>query len=338
MLSCIFPLPAVNKTMKKRVPHLAHWGAFTAVTENDRLTGCEPFFADADPSPMLNTIPELVYSDKRIRQPMVRRSWLKSREKSDRTLRGREDFVAVDWETALDLVAEENRRIRERYGASGIFNGSYGWSSAGRVNHARTLVRRFYFQGGGGVDQQGNYSWGAAQFFLPYVIGTYMPLTGRVTDWPQVVEHAEIFVAFGGLALKNAQVASGGAGQHSLKPALEQLAAKGTPVINISPMRDDCPEFVNADWIPIRPNTDVALMLALGYEIAQRNAVDEAFLASHCTGWPQLRAYLLGESDGVAKTAGWASRITGIAPERIVQLAEQLIGKRSFITCSGFVE
>lgn len=38
--------------MKKRVPHLAHWGAFSAVTENDRLIGCEPFFADADPSPM----------------------------------------------------------------------------------------------------------------------------------------------------------------------------------------------------------------------------------------------------------------------------------------------
>ena len=84
-------------TMKTKVPHLAHWGAFTAVTENDRLIGCEPFFADADPSPMIHTIPELVYSDKRIRQPMVRRSWLKSREKSDRTLRGREDFVAVDW-------------------------------------------------------------------------------------------------------------------------------------------------------------------------------------------------------------------------------------------------
>ena len=102
-------------------------------------------------------------------------------------------------------------------------------------------------------------------------------------------------------ALKNAQVASGGAGEHSLKPALQQLSAKGTPIINISPMRDDCPAFVNAEWIPIRPNTDVALMLALGYEITRRNAIDEAFLASHCTGWPQLRAYLLGESDGVAK-------------------------------------
>lgn len=324
--------------MMKRVPHLAHWGAFTALTENGRLTGCEPFFADADPSPMLNTLPELVYSDKRIRQPMVRRSWLKSREKSDRTLRGREDFVAVDWETALDLVAEENRRVRDRYGAAGIFNGSYGWSSAGRVNHARTLIRRFYNLGGGGVDQQGNYSWGAAQFFLPYVIGTWMPLTGRVTDWPSVIEHAGIFIAFGGLALKNAQVASGGAGQHSLKPALEQLAARGTPVINISPLRDDCPAFVNAEWIPIRPNTDVALMLALGYEIAQRGAIDAAFLTSHCVGWPQLRSYLFGEQDGVAKTPAWASAITGIPAARIALLAQQLMGKRSFMTCSYSVQ
>lgn len=287
---------------------------------------------------MLNTIPELVYSDKRIRQPMVRRSWLKSREKSDRTLRGREDFVPVDWETALDLVADENRRVRDRYGAASIFNGSYGWSSAGRVNHARTLIRRFYFAGGGGIDQLGNYSWGAAQFFLPYVIGTYMPLTGRVTDWPSVVEHCEIFIAFGGLALKNAQVASGGAGQHSLKPALLELVAKGTPVINISPMRDDCPTFVNAEWIPIRPNTDVALMLALGFEIERLGAVDKDFLASHCVGYPQLRRYLLGETDGTPKTPAWASDITGIPVLRIEQLAKQLVGKRSFITCSYSVQ
>ncbi|PRD14223.1 molybdopterin guanine dinucleotide-containing S/N-oxide reductase [Pantoea coffeiphila] len=322
----------------KKFPHLAHWGAFSAVVENGKLLHCDPFFADQDPSPMLNTIPELVYSDKRIRQPMVRRSWLKSREKSDRTLRGREDFVAVDWETALDLVAEENRRVRDRYGASGIFDGSYGWSSAGRVNHARTLVRRFYNLGGGGIDQQGNYSWGAAQFFLPYVIGTYMPLTGRVTDWPDVVKHCEVFIAFGGLALKNAQVASGGAGEHSLKPALEQLAAKGTPVINISPMRDDCPEFVNAEWIPIRPNTDVALMLALGFEIERLGAVDNAFLQSHCVGYPQLKSYLLGQSDGQPKTPQWASEITGIPAARIALLAKQLSGKRSFITCSYSVQ
>lgn len=322
----------------KRYPQLAHWGAYTAVVENGRLIRCEPYKADADPSPLLDSIAPLVYSDKRIRKPAVRRSWLKNRENSDRTLRGREDFVEVDWDLALELVAEENKRVRDRYGASGIFNGSYGWSSAGRLHHARSLVRRFYFTGGGGVDQQGNYSWGSAQFFLPYVIGTFTPLTGRVTSWPSVVEHADILVAFGGLALKNAQVASGGAVEHTLKPALEQLAKKGTRVINISPMRDDCPEFVNAEWIPIRPNTDAALMMAVAYEIQRKEAQDDAFLATHCVGYPQLAAYLRGETDGTPKTPDWAASITGVPAERIARLADDLIGVRSFITCSYSVQ
>ncbi|WP_033570305.1 molybdopterin-dependent oxidoreductase [Dickeya undicola] len=322
----------------KRYPHLAHWGAFTAVVEDGRLIRCEPFAGDADPSPMLDSIVPLVYSDKRIRKPSVRRSWLEKRENSDRTLRGKEPFVEVDWDLALDLVAEENRRVRDRYGADGLFAGSYGWSSAGRFHHARSQVRRFYFSGGGAVDQSGNYSWGAAQFFLPYVIGTFHPLTGKVTEWRSVADHCELFLAFGGLALKNAQIASGGAGHHTLKPALEKLVERGIPVINISPMRDDCPAFVNAEWIPIRPNTDVALMLALGYQIQRLGAEDREFLDRHCVGYPQLRDYLNGHTDGIAKTPDWASAITGIPAARIEKLAQQLIGVRSFITCSYSVQ
>lgn len=321
-----------------RYPQLAHWGAFTAVVEDGKLIRCEPFANDPNPSPLLESITPMVYSDKRIRKPAIRRSWLQQREKSDRTLRGREDFVEVEWDVALDLVAQENRRVRDRYGPSGLFTGSYGWSSAGRLHHARSLVRRFYFSGGGGVDQLGNYSWGSAQFFLPYVIGTFSPLTGRVTSWPSVVEHCELFIAFGGLALKNAQVSSGGSAEHSLKSWLEKLAQKGTPVINISPMRDDCPAFVNAEWIPIRPNTDVALMLALAYEIQRVDGQDQAFLATHCVGYEQLADYIRGVNDGIAKTPEWASEITGIPAPRISQLAQQLIGVRSFMTCSYSVQ
>ncbi len=322
----------------KRYPHLAHWGAFTAVVEDGKLIRCEPFASDPAPSTMLDSIVPLVYSDKRIRRPAVRRSWLQKRENSDGALRGKEDFVEVDWDVALDLVAQENRRVRDRYGADGLFAGSYGWSSAGRFHHARSQVRRFYFSGGGAVDQQGNYSWGAAQFFLPYVIGTFQPLTGKVTEWRSVLEHCNIFLAFGGLALKNAQVASGGAGYHSLEPALRQLAEKKIPVINISPMRDDCPAFLGAEWIPIRPNTDVALMLALGYEIQRQGADDTAFLQRYCVGYDELRHYLTGERDGVPKTPEWASAITGIPAERIHRLAQQLIGVRSFITCAYSVQ
>lgn len=153
-----------------------------------------------------------------------------------------------------------------------------------------------------------------------------------------MLEHCNIFLAFGGLALKNAQVASGGAVYHSLEPALRQLAEKKIPVINISPMRDDCPAFLGAEWIPIRPNTDVALMLAIGYEIQRLGADDTDFLRRYCVGYDALRHYLTGKRNGTPKTPEWASAITGIPAERIRRLARQLIGVRSFITCAYSVQ
>lgn len=246
----------------KRSPSHCHWGAFTAVVENGRVIACEPFGRDPRPSPMLEAIPAMVHSPLRIARPAVREGWLKNGRASDRSQRGSERFVEVDWDAALGLVAEELERVRAEHGAHGIFGGSYGWSSAGRLHHARTLVRRFLFAGGGCVDQIGNYSWGAAQTLLPHVIGTYAPVTGRVTDWPSIARHTQLFVAFGGLAPKNGQVNSGGGGEHTMEHWIGAAKQAGCAFVVISPARIDCPAFLGADWIPIRPNTDTALMLA----------------------------------------------------------------------------
>ena len=322
----------------ERFPQLAHWGAFTAVVEEGVLTRCEPFPRDRAPSAMLESMPGAVYSDKRIRRPAVRRSWLEKRKRSDTALRGREEFVEVDWDDAIELVAGEVERVRGEYGSESIFAGSYGWSSAGRLHHARSLIRRFYFATGGCVDQVGNYSWGTAQFLLPHVIGTYSPLTGRVTSWPSILEHTQIFVAFGGLALKNGQVSSGGAAEHTQEQWLRRLAARGIPVINVSPTRPDCPEFLKAEWIPIRPNTDVALMLALAHQIITHGALDRTFLDRYCVGFEPLERYILGETDSVPKTPEWAAEITGVPAATISALARRLFGVRSYITCSFAVQ
>lgn len=325
-------------TGTRRHPQLAHWGAYTAVVENGRLVRCEPFAHDPNPSPMLDSIVPTVYSPRRIARPAVRRGWLETRSARGGGGRGSDEFIDIDWDLALDLAAEQIAQVRAEHGPSGLFCGSYGWASAGRLHHARTQVRRFYFQGGGGVDQVGNYSWGTAQFLLPYVIGTYAPLTGRVTAWPSILRHTEVFVAFGGLALKNGQVSSGGATGHTQEGWLRQLAASGARIINISPTRDDCPAFLNAEWIPIRPNTDVALMLALAHEIRRREAHDAAFLERCCVGYAALEAYVLGQSDGTPKTPEWAAAITGVDADRIRGLAQALCGRRSYLTCAYAVQ
>lgn len=321
-----------------RYPQLAHWGAYTAVVEDGRLVRCEPFEHDPNPSPLIDSIAPMVYSKHRIARPSIRRSWLEHRENSDGQQRGRDEFVEVSWDMALDIIAEEITKVRGEFGPSGLFCGSYGWSSAGRLHHARTLIRRFYFAGGGGVDQVGNYSWGTAQFLLPHIIGTYSPLTGRVTSWPSIINHTEIFVAFGGLSLKNGQVSSGGAAEHTQEAWLRKLAARNVHVVNISPTRADCPSFLNAEWIPIRPNTDIAFMLALAYEIERQNKVDSAFVNDYCVGYNALRGYLIGQSDGIPKTAQWAETITGVPARKITDLAHSLCGRRSYFTCSFAVQ
>ena len=230
----------------------------------------------------------------RIARPAVRQGWLRQREGSDRAQRGNEPFVEVGWDEALRLTAQALHHTRDRHGAAGIFGGSYGWASAGRFHHARTQLRRFLFAGGGCVDQTGNYSWGAAQFLLPHVIGTYAPVNGHVTDWSSVISDTRLMIAFGGLALKNGQVTSGGAGAHTMERWLRAARARGISFVVISPTRNDAPDFLAAEWLPIRPNTDTAMMLGMAHALITAGLHDEAFLARYCTGYERLRDYARG--------------------------------------------
>src|SRR5213083_2667672 len=222
-----------------RFPQLAHWGAFTALVEDNRVIGCEPFARDPAPSDMLEAIPAMVHSPLRIARPAIREGW---REGKERT--GHDRFREVSWGEALDAVAGELARVRETFGHNAICGGSYGWASAGHVHGARSLLRRFLFLGGGCVDQVANYSFGAAQYVLPRLI-----------------------LAFGGLPLKNGQVTFGGGGTHSMEMWLRRAKDAGIDFVSISPLKSDAPDFLGAQWVPIRPNTDTALMLAMAHTL-----------------------------------------------------------------------
>jgi anaerobic selenocysteine-containing dehydrogenase len=89
----------------------SHWGAFLAEVEGGRVVGVRPFERDPDPSHLIDAIPRSVHSQARIAQPMVREGWLKNGPGRDDG-RGREPFVPVSWDEALDLVAGEIDSVR----------------------------------------------------------------------------------------------------------------------------------------------------------------------------------------------------------------------------------
>ena len=313
---------------------LTHWGPFIAEVEDGRLVATRPLPGSGASERMIGALPEALYSPLRISQPMVRRDYLRKREKSDRSIRGTDDYVPLSWDEATHLIAGETRRVRDLHGDASVFGGSYGWSSAGRFHHARTQVRRFLGAAGGFTDQSGNYSWGAAQFILPHVLGDHAAVSSDATSWKSISEHADLVVAFGGLNPKNWHVTSGGGGDYHLPDWTRKAKARGVRFISVSPLQGDAPDWLEADWIAPRPNTDTAIILALAQHLLATDRHDPAFLDRYCDGWPTFRDYLTGTSDGIAKTPDWAAAIAGIPATEITGLADALTTGRTLLTAS----
>ena len=186
-----------------------------------------------------------------------------------------------------------------------------GWGSAGSFHFAETQLARFFNCLGGSVGQVTNYSFGAATVIVPRIVGTMEPVVGAMTSWPTIAEHTKLMVLFGGMSPRNSQVNREGVGRHDLADWLDHVSAAGVQFVNIGPLRDDAGRL-DAQWLPIRPNTDAALMLGLMHTLVVENLHDVEFLARYCVGFERFQTYLTWEADGIPKSADWAAQITEV--------------------------
>ncbi len=313
------------------IMHGSHWGAFRAEVTDGRVVGVKPFELDGDPSQILEAIPEMLYSDVRIAAPYLRESVARHGPGANPERRGTEPFVEVSWDRALDVVAAELNRVKADFGNESIFAGSYGWSSAGRFHHAKTQMQRFMNRFGGFTGQLHNYSYAAALAVLPHILGNAEASQGPVSDWNGILQESKLILCFGGMPLKNAQVDAGGAGAHRMSNFLKEATEKGIRFVNLSPIREDLEGAPGAEWIPIRPGTDTALILAMAHTLIEAGKVDKAFLDRYCTGHARFEAHVLGQDDGQAKTPDWAAAITGVPAETIRALALDCAATRTFL-------
>jgi biotin/methionine sulfoxide reductase len=313
---------------------LAHWGLLEATTTDPGGPRLIPWRGDANPSGIgLDQLgPEVAAM--RVCRPAVRESWLDLGPGGRPERRGLDRFVEVSWEVAIDLLAGELRRVIERFGNEAIFGGSYGWASAGRFHHAQSQLHRFLNCLGGYVRSRDSYSYGAANVVMPHIVGPMEALLDTHTDWSVLEEHTDLFVCFGGLPVKNSQMTAGGTGQHLLKQSVAAMAKRGTRFVNISPRRADLDAISHAEWIPIRPNTDTALMLALAHTLVAEGLHDTQFLNSHCVGFEKLADYLVGGTDHTPKNADWAEKITEVPAIRIRALAREMAECRTMLNSS----
>jgi len=311
-----------------------HWGVYEVEWENGKAKALHPFAQDPDPSPIgLFMLSEEV-ARLRVKRPAIRKGWLaglKGGGDRKREARGQEPFVEVPWDEALDMVAGELQRVIASHGNRAVFGGSYGWSSAGRFHHAQSQVHRFLNSVGGYVRHMDSYSLGAARVLLPHIVATMDELQASHTSWDVLAKHTQLFVSFGGVPRKNSQVGSGGAHEHRTKGGLYGMAKAGVRFINITPTRDDLDTGGAVEWIPVRPGSDTAMLLALCHTLYVEGLHDQAFLDRCTVGFEKFLPYLTGARDGQPKNADWAARITEVPADRIRALAREMAAHRTLV-------
>ncbi|QIX26953.1 molybdopterin-dependent oxidoreductase [Nocardioides sp. JQ2195] len=323
----------------KRTTTATHWGLYDVTTREGQIVDIDPVADDPEPSPIGSGIVAAMRSNARIKRPAVRRGWLEGRNREGNYRRGADEFVELSWDETLDLVAGALSEQRDRHGDDSVFGGSYGWGSSGRFHHAQSQIHRFLAMAGGYTGSLNSYSCAAMEVILPHVIGgSGFSILGRTPRWEEIATNCELVVAFGGIPVKNRQVNDGGTGLHRTDAYLQSCRDAGVRFVNISPIRDDMSVLVGAEWFPLRPNTDVALMMAMAHTLIIEGLHDREFLDTRCVGFEPLEEYLMGRSDGITKDAEWAASTCEVPSESIRDLARSMAERRTLVTVGWSVQ
>ena len=98
---------------------------------------------------------------------------------------------------------------------------------------------------------------------------------------------------------------------------------RGAKVIVIDPRYTNSAETLADQWIPIRPGTDIAMELAIAYVLYTEDLYDHDYVEKWVEpeGFEKWRAYVTGQTDGIAKTPEWAESICAVPKETITELA-----------------
>ena len=270
-----------------------------------------------------------VYSPNRILYPLKRVDWDPN---GDRRIenRGKSGYVRISWDEALDIVVSELKRIKEKYGAEAIFSQSDGHGETKTIHSAHGCHRKLLRLFGGftlqtrNTDSWEGWVWGAKHVWGMENLGQMMPATNVMSD---ISKNTELILFWG---CDPETTPWGFDGQMASRVCywFTELGIKSIYV---------CPDLnygaaVHADkWIPILPNTDAALHLAIAYVWITEGTYDKEYVATHTVGFDKFEEYVLGKEDGVPKTPKWAAELCGVPPRIIKALARLWASKRTSI-------
>ena len=237
--------------------------------------------------------------------------------------RGSGQFARISWDEALDEVAREMRRVRAVYGNAAILDASRTGTQS--MLHGRVAAQRFLYMFGGCTDLWSNMSAEAEVFAVRVTYGDKIDYKAAGRE-PTDYVNSRLILMWGW------SPGDGTFGTGTM-PYLKAAKRQGTRIVCVDPRRTMTSRQLADEHIFIRPATDAAALIAMAYVIVSEGLHDQEFCDRHVLGFDEqhlpadapkgasYRSYLLGLSDGVAKTPEWAEAITGIPAATLRRLA-----------------
>lgn len=254
-----------------------------------------------------------LYSPERLLYPMIRVG-----------ARGEGRFKRASWDEVLGQIAAKMVQLRDTYGPTALLDQSYAGASYGvlhKSDQIEGLLGRFLGMFGCRTSSWSVPSYQGTTFSSRITFGTIED--GNEDD---TFAHSKLMIMWG---WNPAYTFHGGNTFYYMRLAKQ----RGCKFVLVDPQYTDSAAAYDAWWIPIKPNTDAAMLAAMAHDIFVNNLQDQKFIDRFCQGmdqgtmpnWAQgqesFKDYILGVSDGQPKTPEWAEPICGVKAEDIRKLA-----------------
>jgi thiosulfate reductase/polysulfide reductase chain A len=229
----------------------------------------------------------MYYDEDRLKKPLIR-----TKE------RGKQVFKEVSWDEALDYISSKILEISSRYGPESLAlfthgSGSTYFSTLLKSLGSDNIAEPSYAQCRGPRDEA---------FLATFGEEVYSP---EITD----IRDTKCLVLIGshiGENMHNGQI-------QEMSDAID----KETVIITVDP-RYSTAAGKSKYWLPIKPATDMALLLAWIHEIIYNEYYDKKYVEKYCSGFEELKRHVKDF------TPEWAYGITTVSPDLIKQCAREM--------------
>jgi len=232
--------------------------------------------------------------------------------------RGEAKFQRISWDEAVASIAANLKGVVERHGPGSVYI-QYATGDCGAIT-GHAAAQRLMNLMGGYLARYNSYSSACLSYMAPFVTGY------RDTNSYQTLAHSKLIILNG---FNPAETIFETNSNYYLGRAKEA----GARVVAIDPRLTETAATFADEWLPLKPTTDAALFVAMAHVLISEKLCNREFLDKYCVGFDEahmpagvpagqsFESYVLGRSDGVAKTPEWAAEITGLEARAIRDLA-----------------